>query len=155
MEGLNPISDDVEYVAFIFYVYGTDGVISVYVDHIGDGFYGWLADEDNDDDEGESCLDGENEDNINELSNVAFKFNEDVVHMNRTSNNPLFSKLCADEEEDNNIVDDDNWREFEPNIKTYSIFNELLHWKKQKPILGMRFKGPWASKINVVQLCCG
>ncbi|CAH1443760.1 unnamed protein product [Lactuca virosa] len=37
MEGLNPISDDVEYAAFIFDAYGTDGVISVYVDHIGVG----------------------------------------------------------------------------------------------------------------------
>ncbi|CAH1426938.1 unnamed protein product [Lactuca virosa] len=111
MEGLNPISEDVEYVAFIFDAYGTDGVISVYVDHIGVGVDGWLDDEDNDDDEHESCIDGENEDNIDELRNVAFEFNEDVVHMNRTSNAHFLSKLCVDEEEDNNIVDDDNGRE--------------------------------------------
>ncbi|KAL7602969.1 hypothetical protein Lser_V15G16880 [Lactuca serriola] len=142
MEGLNPISDDVEYSAFIFDAYGTDGIISVYVDHIGVGVDGWLDDEDNDDDEHESCIDGENEDNIDELRNVAFEFNEDVVHMNRTSNDPFLSKLCVDDEDANNIADDDNGREVEVNIQTHSIFNELLHWKKQKPILGMRFKGP-------------
>ncbi|CAH1420373.1 unnamed protein product [Lactuca virosa] len=96
MEGLNPISDDVEYVAFIFYAYGTDGVIAVYVDHIGVGVDGWLDDEDNDDDEHESCIDGENEDSIDELRNVAFEINEDVVHVNRTSNDPLlrFDRGC-------------------------------------------------------------
>ncbi|CAI9278904.1 unnamed protein product [Lactuca saligna] len=113
MEGLNPISDDVEYSAFIFDAYGTDGVISVYVDHIGVGVDGWHDDEDNDDDEHESCIDGENEDNIDELRNVAFEFNEDVVHMNRTSNDPFLSKLCVDDEDANNIVDDDNGREVE------------------------------------------
>ncbi|CAI9281056.1 unnamed protein product [Lactuca saligna] len=161
MEGLNPISDDVEYSAFIFDAYGTDGVISVYVDHIGVGVDEWHDDADNDDDEHESCIDGENEDNIDELRNVAFEFNEDVVHMNRTSNDPFFSKLCVDDEDENNIVDDDNGREFEVNIQAHSIFNELLHWKKQKPILGMRFKGPGQVKsmlcnyavANGYQLC--
>nr|KAJ0213759.1 hypothetical protein LSAT_V11C400190290 [Lactuca sativa] len=113
MEGLNPISDDVEYSAFIFDAYGTDGVISVYVDHIGVGVDGWHDDEDNDDDEHESCIDGENEDNIDELRNVAFEFNEDVVHMDRTSNDPFLSKLCVDDDDANNIVDDDNRREVE------------------------------------------
>ncbi|CAI9264611.1 unnamed protein product [Lactuca saligna] len=161
MEGLNPISDDVEYSAFIFDAYGTNGVISVYVDHIGVGVDGWHDDEDNDDDEHESCIDGENEDNIDELRNVAFEFNEDVVHMNRTSNDPFLSKLCVDDEDANNIVDDDNGREVEVNIQAHSIFNELLHWKKQKPILGMRFKGPGQVKsmlcnyavANGYQLC--
>nr|KAJ0218340.1 hypothetical protein LSAT_V11C300124680 [Lactuca sativa] len=93
MEGLNPILDDVEYAAFIFDAYGTDGVISIYVDHIGVSVDGWFNDEDNDDDEHESCINGENEDNIDELRNVVFEINEDVVHMNRTSNNPfLISK---------------------------------------------------------------
>nr|KAJ0227772.1 hypothetical protein LSAT_V11C100021380 [Lactuca sativa] len=123
MEGLNPISNDVEYVAFIFDAYGTDGVISVYVDHIGVGVDGWLNDDDNDVDEHESCIDGENEDNIDEVRNVAFEFNEVVVHMNRTSNDPFLSKLCVDDEDENNIVDDDNGREVEVNIQT----NELLH----------------------------
>ncbi|CAH1436383.1 unnamed protein product [Lactuca virosa] len=89
MEGLNPISDDVEYAAFIFDAYGTNGIISVYVDHIGVGVDGWFDDEDNDDDACESCIDGENEDNIDELRNVEFEINEDVVHMNRTSNDPF------------------------------------------------------------------
>ncbi|CAI9279669.1 unnamed protein product [Lactuca saligna] len=152
MERLNPISNDVEYATFIFYAYGTDGVIYVYVDHIGVGVDGWFDDEYNDDDQRESCIDGENEETIDELRNVEFEFNEDVVHMNRTTNDHFLCKLCVDEEEDNNIVDDDDGREFEPNIQTNSIFNELLHWKKQKPILRMRST---ASKVNVVQLCCG
>nr|KAJ0203699.1 hypothetical protein LSAT_V11C500266550 [Lactuca sativa] len=59
MKGLNPISDDVEYVAFIFYAHGTDGIILVYVDRIGVGVDGWIDDEDNDDDEHASCIDGE------------------------------------------------------------------------------------------------
>nr|KAJ0206120.1 hypothetical protein LSAT_V11C500277050 [Lactuca sativa] len=146
MEGLNPISNDVEYVAFIFYAYRTYGVISVYVDHIGVGVDGWLDDDDNDVDEHESCIDGENEDNIDEVRNVAFEFNEVVVHMNRTSNDPFLSKLCVNDEDENNIVDDDKGRGVEVNIQTHYIFNELLHWKKQKPIIGMRFKGPGQVK---------
>nr|KAJ0189816.1 hypothetical protein LSAT_V11C800398970 [Lactuca sativa] len=121
--GLIPFYD-VEYAAFIFDAYGTDGVISVYVDHIVVGVDGWFDDEDNNDDEHESCIDGENEDNIDELR---------MLHLNlmrMTSNDPFLSKLYVDEEEDNKIVDDDNGREVEPNIQTHSIFNELLHWKK-------------------------
>nr|KAJ0209809.1 hypothetical protein LSAT_V11C400172910 [Lactuca sativa] len=161
MEGLNPILDDVEYATFIFDAYGTDGVISIYVDHIGVGVDGWLDDKDSDDEEHESCIDGENEDNIDELWNVSFEFNEDVVHMNRTSNDPFLSKLCVDDDKDKNIVDDDNGREVEVNIQSHSIFNELSHWRKQKPIVGMRFKGPGQVKsmlckyvvANGYQLC--
>ncbi|CAI9290886.1 unnamed protein product [Lactuca saligna] len=126
--------------------YGTDGVIAIYVDHIGVGVGGWF------DGEHEPCIDTHSnilvqyisiegkratsraanidEDNIDELRNVVFEFYEDVVHMNRTSNDPFVSKLCVDDEEDNNIIDDDNGREVEPNIQTISIFNELLHWKR-------------------------
>ncbi|CAH1440541.1 unnamed protein product [Lactuca virosa] len=60
MEGLNPISDDVEYDAFIFYAYRIYGKILVYVDCIRVGVDGWFDDEDNDDDGRESCIDGEN-----------------------------------------------------------------------------------------------
>ncbi|CAI9262933.1 unnamed protein product [Lactuca saligna] len=74
MDWLNPISDDVEFTASIFDAYGTDGVISVYIDHVGVGVDGWFDDEEVDDDHG-SCIDGENEDNIDELrnGNVEFK----------------------------------------------------------------------------------
>ncbi|CAH1438130.1 unnamed protein product [Lactuca virosa] len=46
------------------FFYIGDGIIYVYVDHIGVGVDGWFDDEDNDDDGCESCIDGENEDNI-------------------------------------------------------------------------------------------
>ncbi|CAH1447772.1 unnamed protein product [Lactuca virosa] len=106
MDRLNLISDDVEFTTFIFDAYGTDGVISVYIDHVGVGVDEWFDDEEGDDDH-ESCIDGENEDNIYELRNGNVEFNDDVVIMNRTSNDPFLSKLCVDEGEDNNIVDDD------------------------------------------------
>ncbi|CAH1441075.1 unnamed protein product [Lactuca virosa] len=77
------------HAAFIFDAYGTDGIIYVYVDHIGVGVDGWFDDEDNDDDGRDSCIDGENEDNIDELRNVELEFNDDVVHMNMTSNDPF------------------------------------------------------------------
>ncbi|CAI9260540.1 unnamed protein product [Lactuca saligna] len=131
IEGLNPISDDVECVAVIFYAYGTDGIIYIYVDHIGVGVDGWFDDEDNDDDGRDSCIDGENENNIDKLRNVDLEFNNDVVHMNKTLNDAFLSKLYVDEEEDNNIVEDDDGKEFKPNIQTHSIFNELLHWKNK------------------------
>ncbi|CAI9285005.1 unnamed protein product [Lactuca saligna] len=99
MEWLNSISDDVEYATFICDVYGTDGIIFVYVDHIGVGFDGWF-----DDDGCESYINGENEDSIDELWNVELVFTDDVVHMNRTSNDHFLVKLCVDEEEDNNKI---------------------------------------------------
>ncbi|CAH1435754.1 unnamed protein product [Lactuca virosa] len=122
MDGLNPISDDVEYAAFIFDAYGKDDIIYVYIDHVGVRVNGWFDDDGEEDDDHESCIDGENEDNINELRNGNVEFNEDVVIMNMTSNDPFMSKLCVDEGKDKNIVDDD-----EPPIR--SIFNELIHWK--------------------------
>ncbi|CAH1433350.1 unnamed protein product [Lactuca virosa] len=88
MDGLNPILDDVEFVAFIFDAYGADGVISVYIDHVGVGVDGWFDDEEADDDH-ESCIDGENEDNIDKLRNGNVEFNKDVVSMNRTSEDPF------------------------------------------------------------------
>ncbi|CAH1454104.1 unnamed protein product [Lactuca virosa] len=96
MDGLHPISDDVEFAAFIFDAYGTDGVIYVYIDHVGVGVDGWFDDEEADDDH-ESCIDGENEDNIDELRNGNVEFNEDAVIMNRTLNDPFLNKLCVDE----------------------------------------------------------
>nr|KAJ0186763.1 hypothetical protein LSAT_V11C900457920 [Lactuca sativa] len=112
MEGLNPISDDVEYATFIFDTYGKDGIISIYVYRIRVGVDGWFDDEDNDDDGRESYIDGENEYNIYELRDVDSEFNDDVVHMNMTSNDPFLSKLRVDEEEDNNIVYDDDRIQF-------------------------------------------
>ncbi|CAI9268583.1 unnamed protein product [Lactuca saligna] len=86
MDGLNPILDYVEFTALIFDAYGTDGIIYVYIDNVGVGVDGWFNDDDH-----ESCIDGENEDNICELRNVDVEFDEDVVIMNRTSNDPFLS----------------------------------------------------------------
>lgn len=41
-DGIRPILDDVDYVAFIFDAYATNGIISVYVDHDGDELGGGL-----------------------------------------------------------------------------------------------------------------
>ncbi|CAI9270804.1 unnamed protein product [Lactuca saligna] len=89
VDGLNPISDDVEYTAFISDVYGKDDIIFVDIDHAGVGVDGWFDEDGEDNDDHESCIDGENEDNIDELSNGNVEFNEDVVIMNMTSNDPL------------------------------------------------------------------
>ncbi|CAH1415930.1 unnamed protein product [Lactuca virosa] len=43
---------------------------SVYADHIGVGVDECFNDDDNEDDERESCIDGENKDKINDLRNV-------------------------------------------------------------------------------------
>ncbi|XP_052626772.1 uncharacterized protein LOC111896449 [Lactuca sativa] len=67
--------------------------------------------------------------------------------MNKTSNDPFLSKLCVDDDDENNIVDDDNGREVEVNIQTHFIFNEPLHWKKQKPIIWMGFKVPRKRRL--------
>ncbi|CAI9283856.1 unnamed protein product [Lactuca saligna] len=67
----------------------------------------WFDDDDNPNDEHESCIDGENKDNINDLRNMDVEFNKDAMIMNMTSNDPFLSKLCVDEDEDKNIVDDD------------------------------------------------
>ncbi|CAI9271265.1 unnamed protein product [Lactuca saligna] len=106
----------------------------------------WFDDNDNLNDEHESCTDGENEDNIDELRNVDIEFSEDAMIMKRTSNDFFLSKLCVDKEEDNSIVNDNDEREIEPTMHTHSIFNDLLHWKKQKSILGMRFQDPGKLK---------
>lgn len=67
---IHHISDNIYYASFIFYAYGTDGKIYVYVDHVGDGIEWWFNDEHNPYDDNDSCVDGvkngENIDNLRE-----------------------------------------------------------------------------------------
>ncbi|CAI9281228.1 unnamed protein product [Lactuca saligna] len=75
----------------------------------------------------------------------------------------FLNRLCDEEEEgnDNNINDHDEHEEDANVTEQHSIFNELVPWKKQIPILGMRFKDPSQLKsmlcnyaiANGYQLC--
>ncbi|CAI9295760.1 unnamed protein product [Lactuca saligna] len=83
--------------------------------------------------------------------------------MNRTKDDEFLNRLCGEDEEgnDNNINDHDLHEEDANVTQQHSIFNELVPWKKQIPILGMRFKDPSQLKsmlcnyvvMNGYQLC--
>nr|KAJ0196437.1 hypothetical protein LSAT_V11C700373310 [Lactuca sativa] len=64
---------------FIFDAYRTYGIIYVYSELVGFGVDGWFVDDEEEDDNHESCIDGENRDNIDELRNGNVEFNEDVM----------------------------------------------------------------------------
>lgn len=127
-DGIRPILDDVDYVAFIFDAYATNGIISVYVDHDCDELGGWFDEEKNESDDNDSCVDGvENGDN---LRDVEVENDEDAITMNKTGHNPFLIQLCVEwglYDEENDFVDDDNGMEMHDYLQIHSIFNESLH----------------------------
>ncbi|CAI9285633.1 unnamed protein product [Lactuca saligna] len=129
------ISNEMEYAGFIFDAYGTNGQISIYVDHIGDGIDDMFGSERGDDDH-DSCISGW-DGGIGTLRDVIMDFNEEIVAMNKTCKDEFLNKLCAKEEggqEDTNYdVEDED--ESETKSQVHAIFNESTHWKKQNPIL--------------------
>ncbi|CAI9301626.1 unnamed protein product [Lactuca saligna] len=142
ISGITAIANDEDYGGFIFHVYRT------------------YEEEDGDD----SSIDGgENEEEIDSLTDVDVDFNKDIVTMNRTKGDEFLNRLCGEDEEgnDNNINDHDGHEEDANVTQQHSIFNELVPWKKQIPILGMRFKDPSQLKsmlcnyvvANGYQLC--
>lgn len=57
MVGIRPILDDVEYQGFVFDAYRTnDNFFFVYVGHVG--IEGWFNEEENQEDEHDSCIEG-------------------------------------------------------------------------------------------------
>ncbi|CAI9278727.1 unnamed protein product [Lactuca saligna] len=93
-DDIRPTSYDVDYPFFIFDAYGTNGIILVYVDHVGDGSEWWFDEEQNEDDGDDSCFDSvENGDNQRD---VEVENDEDFIPMNRTSQDPFLSKLCVE-----------------------------------------------------------
>ncbi|CAI9275651.1 unnamed protein product [Lactuca saligna] len=154
MFGIISVAKDEDYGGFIFQAYGTDGKLYMYVDHDGQGIEDWFGSEIEKEDGDDSCFDGgENEDEIDNLTDLDVDFNEDIVTTNRTKGDEFLNRLCGKEEEgnDNNIDDDDDGREEDANVtQKHSIFNEFVPWKKQFPILGMRFKDP--TQLNLM-LC--
>ncbi|CAI9288054.1 unnamed protein product [Lactuca saligna] len=93
LSGLMPISNEMEYTGFIFDAYGTNGQISLYVDHSGDGIEDMFESKGGDDDH-DSCISG-GDDDIGTLRDVKVDFNEEIVTMNRICNVELLTKLWA------------------------------------------------------------
>ncbi|CAH1419145.1 unnamed protein product [Lactuca virosa] len=119
LSGITAIRNDGDYASFIFYAYGANSLISLYVDHDGQGIEDWFGSEIEDEEDGDdSCINGgKNEDEIDNLRDVEVDFNDDVVIMNKTKGDEFLSKLCGEEEEgnDNNIGDNADGGEEEAN----------------------------------------
>ncbi|CAH1444975.1 unnamed protein product [Lactuca virosa] len=120
LSGIDVIANYEDRASFIFYAYGTDGIISLYVDHDGQGIEDWFGSEIEEEEYGDdSCIDGgENEDEIENIRDVEVDFNEDEVTMNRRKGDDFMSELYSEEEEgnDNNIGDDADGGEEEANV---------------------------------------
>ncbi|CAI9279569.1 unnamed protein product [Lactuca saligna] len=133
ISGITTIAKDEDCGGFIFHAYGTDGKICMYVDHDGQGIEDWFGSEIEEEDGDDSCIDGgENEDEIDNLTDVDVDFNKDTVTMNKTKGDEFLNRLCSEEEEgnDNNINDHDGHEEDANVTQQHSIFNELVPWKK-------------------------
>nr|KAJ0215458.1 hypothetical protein LSAT_V11C300133140 [Lactuca sativa] len=130
--GIIVIANDEDYGGFIFQAYGKDGKICMYVDHDGQGIenlVGSQIEEDNGDDS--SINGGENEEKIDNLTDVDVEFNEDIITMNKTKGDEFLNRLCGEEEEGNgNNIDDDDDDDDDDGREENTNF----------PILGMRFK---------------
>ncbi|CAI9270157.1 unnamed protein product [Lactuca saligna] len=69
--GLTVIANEGDYVGFIFYAYGTHGIISLYVNHDSQGIEDWFGSDIEEEYSDDSCIDGgENEDEIDNLRDV-------------------------------------------------------------------------------------
>lgn len=136
MEGICPIANDVDYATFLFDAYGTDGKNYVYVDHVGAEIEEWFGDEVDEEDECDSyIMGGDNEDESDNLMDVGIDSTSETVVMNKTTNDDFLSKLCASDEEDDLHTTLHDEGESDPCGKVHVIFDESLHWNKQKPIL--------------------
>ncbi|CAH1428932.1 unnamed protein product [Lactuca virosa] len=71
LSGIIAIRNDGEYATFVFYAYGVDGLVSLYVDHDGKGIEDWFASQIEEEEGDDSYIDGgENEDEIDNLRDV-------------------------------------------------------------------------------------
>ncbi|KAL4560686.1 hypothetical protein LXL04_032839 [Taraxacum kok-saghyz] len=159
--GIRWIEDDVDY-AFWLDTGEENGEIAVYADNSGMTLDEWWDEDMNlvvsedesglEDDEGateggQSQPQGGNGNghsqpqggNVNGQSQPQGPVDEiehdDIIHMDKTKDDAFLSKLCP------SAVDNDgNNSESDEELENYAIFNEEVHWKKQLPILGMRFQ---------------
>lgn len=125
--------------------------ISLFMDHTGSGLEEWFDEEMNfvvNSEEEGSVIQSKNEETeavskeTNEEEEVpGFQDLEDMIgdheipKMNKTADDEFLSKMCP---EDEDYEDKEN----EEEGVVHPRFNEKIHWKTQKPILGMRFENP-------------
>ncbi|CAI9280430.1 unnamed protein product [Lactuca saligna] len=164
--GIRPIVDDLDFTQFIDsgYEYGE---ILVYVDHNVNGLEEWWDDDMNlvISKDNESGLEDDaiprKEENIapNEIHpNVGLEYEVidiDKIHLNMMTGDAFLSKLCPLEGDtsDNEVEEED--------VEIHSIFNPDIQWKRQVPVLGMKFESPKQLKkmlcnydvANGYQLC--
>ncbi|CAH1415888.1 unnamed protein product [Lactuca virosa] len=97
ISGITVIANDEDYGGFIFQAYRTDGKICMYVDHDGQRIEDWFGSEIDEEDGDDSCIDGgENEEEIDNLTDVDVDFNEGIVTMNRTKGDEFLNRLCGE-----------------------------------------------------------
>nr|KAJ0214220.1 hypothetical protein LSAT_V11C400175170 [Lactuca sativa] len=64
--------------------------------------------------------------------------------LNKTKDDEFLNKLCLEGGEEKNVKTQmDNVEELDKDVlKEHHIFNPQVHWKKEVPVLGMRFENP-------------
>ena len=159
--GIRWIEDDVDY-AFFLDTGEENGEIAVYADNSGMALDEWWDEDMNlvvsEDESGLEDDEGANEGgqsqpqggNVNGQSQseggngngqsqpqgpVDEIEHDDIIPMDKTKDDAFLSKLCPSA-----IDNDGNNSESDDELENYAIFNEEVHWKKQVPILGMRFQ---------------
>ncbi|CAI9300484.1 unnamed protein product [Lactuca saligna] len=64
----------------------------------------------------------------------------DFTPLNKVKDDELVNKLCPEGKESEEMdTSEEKENEY---VVEHSIFNPQVHWKKQVPILGMRFENP-------------
>ncbi|KAL7608557.1 hypothetical protein Lser_V15G12744 [Lactuca serriola] len=145
--GIHPIVDHLDFDQFIDSGYEYRE-ISVYVDHNGNGLEEWWDDdmnlvvsEDNESGLEDNSVPRKEENNAPDEThpNVGLEdkvIDIDKVPLNKTTWDEFLSKLYPLEGDtgDNEVEEED--------VEIHSIFNPDMQWKRQVPILGMKFESP-------------
>ncbi|CAI9270878.1 unnamed protein product [Lactuca saligna] len=144
-EGLSLISNECQYQEFIDIAYECGVQVPVYMDHFGTTVHVTKENE------------NENEDNCFVMSNMSIEGEEsiDLIKINspqeinmegvtydgvsQGNGNEKVIEGDPKDDEDDNI----------PDVKGKLMFNKDIHWKKQLPILGMRFTNPKQIKFMI------
>nr|KAJ0227269.1 hypothetical protein LSAT_V11C100004300 [Lactuca sativa] len=126
-EGLTLISNDLEYQDFIDVAYMCGVQLPVYIDHFGTHLQAFCD---------VASKEKDIKDNCYVMSNMSIEMDNGIDLTLIEFMSPHKSNMEGDNE-DNNV----------PDVKGQPRLNEDLPWKKQLPILGMRFTNPKQLKF--------
>ncbi|GJS71633.1 hypothetical protein Tco_0704474 [Tanacetum coccineum] len=162
--GIKPIQNDSDVDQFVNFAYKNKWQINLYVEHSGYDVLDIRDQRETMADDGNKSSDAYYSSDEKDLSYVDFhsELDHNVVINTVSTNDPFLNKLCGDNPEFINLVDEpvnenvetveEDTENIDPvfNVKeriSYVTHDPNQDWKKMEPILGMRFHHPEQLKL--------